>query len=333
MLDSRSQFLQSVEQILVNFVGDPVIVGAVSDKITIALSDYELSKRCTDIVPVDSINERLVKRYCGCLLVSGKSQKTIQQYHRAINRLSDFLGKPYPEMTTYDIRFYLAMEKERGLSERSMENTRANLSAFFQWLTIEEVIDKNPMLRIQPIKYTKEIKKAFSNVEIDKLRGACRNDKERALIEFLLSTGVRVDELCQMDVSDVNLTEMVVHVRHGKGGKERETYISTVALEWLKKYLASRKEDDAPFLFSNKNHERIHAVGVRFVLNQVAKRAGVSNTHPHRFRRTFATGLANMGMDVREVQKLLGHNNINTTLQYVCTDSETVKASYVKYIA
>lgn len=333
MSDYRDQFLQSVQQILIHYIDDPVTVGSVSDKIAIALNDYELTERCTDIIPLDSTNERLTKRYCACLAVDGKSEKTIYQYRRSITLLSDFLNKPFPEMKTYDIRFYLATEKERGVSERTLENTRANLSAFFQWLTVDEEIEKNPMLKIKPIKYDDEIKEAFSDVEIDKIRSACIDDKERALVEFLLSTGVRVTELCDMDISDVDMRDLTVHVRHGKGGKERITYTTAVAAERLNKYLLSRQEQKSSFLFCNRNHERIRSGGVRFILNRIAKRAGVENVHPHRFRRTFATGLANRGMDVREIQKLLGHSNINTTLEYICTDIEGVKASYRKYIA
>lgn len=333
MPDYRNEFIKEVEQILIPFIDNPIMVGIISDKITIALNDYELTERCTEIVSLDSINEKLIKRYCACLAVDGKSEKTIYQYRRSILRLSDFLNKPFPEMKTYDIRFYLASEKERGVSERSLENTRANLSAFFQWLTVDEIIEKNPMLKIKPIKYPDEIKREFSDVEIDKLRSGCKDDKERALIEFLLSTGVRVDELCQMNTSDIDMINMTVHVRYGKGGKERITYITAVAVERLKKYLHSRKEQDSEYLFCNKSHDRIKSGGIRFILNRIASRAGVTNVHPHRFRRTFATGLAKRGMDIREIQKLLGHSNINTTLEYVCTDTEGVKASYRKYIA
>ena len=198
---------------------------------------------------------------------------------------------------------------------------------------MDEVIEKNPMLRIKPIKYDDEIKEAFSDVEIDKLRTACISDKERALIEFLLSTGVRVTELCEMNVTDIDMRNLTVHVRHGKGGKERFTYTTAVAAEWLNRYLLNRQELTSNYLFCNANHERIRSGGIRFILNRIAKRAGVSNVHPHRFRRTFATGLANRGMDTREIQKLLGHSNINTTLEYICTDTEGVKASYRKYIA
>lgn len=333
MSDYREQFLQSVQQILISNIDNPATAGTISDKIAILLGDYELTKRCTEIVPLDTINEKLIKRYCACLAVDGKSEKTIYQYRRSITLLSGFLNKPFPEMKTYDIRFYLATEKERGISERTLENLRANLSAFFQWLTIDEVIDKNPMIKIKPIKYDDEIREAFSDVEIDKLRSACENDKERALIEFLLSTGVRVTELSEMNISDVDLRNLTVHVRHGKGGKERITYTTAVAAERLNKYLTSRSEQTSNYVFCNNAHDRICPGGIRFILNRIAKRADVTNVHPHRFRRTFATGLAHRGMDVREIQKLLGHSNINTTLEYICTDTEGVKASYRKYIA
>lgn len=333
MSDYRNQFLQQVEQILVTLIEDPALTGMISDKIAIALGDYELTERCTDIVPLDSINDKLVKRYCACLSVDGKSEKTICQYRRSINMLSDFLNKPFPEMKTYDIRFYLATEKERGVSERTLENTRANLSAFFQWLTVEEIIEKNPMLKIKPIKYDDEIREAFSDVEIDNLRSACNDEKERALVEFLLSTGVRVTELCDMNITDVDTREMTVHVRHGKGGKERITYTTTVALERLRKYLSSRKEQDSEYLFCNRGHDRIQAGGVRFILNRIAKRANVTNVHPHRFRRTFATNLSKRGMSIYEIQKLMGHSDINTTTAYICSDDSIIHASYNKYTA
>lgn len=118
-------------------------------------------KRCTDIIPLGSINDKLIKRYCACLSVDGKSVETIYQYHRSISRLSEFFSKPFTEMGTYDIRYYLAVEKERGISDRSLENTRSNLSVFFQLLTVDEIIDKNPMLKIKPIKYDDESRNAF----------------------------------------------------------------------------------------------------------------------------------------------------------------------------
>lgn len=332
MSDPRLSFLQSVEQFLLPIL-DPSKVKEVTEKITIVLNDYEIFERCTEIIPLDDRNDKLLKRYCACLLVEGKSQKTVYQYKRSIQKLSDFLQKTYTEMNSYDIRFYLASEKQRGVSDRTLENTRANLSAFFAWLTAEEEITRNPMQAIKPVKYSKEIKNPFSEVEIDKLRSACKTAKERALIEFLLATGMRVSELSDMEIRDVDGNGLKVEVRHGKGGKPRTTYITPVAMDRLDIYLSTRSEKEGAYIFYNKKHKKLLPTGIRYILKTLAERAGVANVHPHRFRRTFATTLAKRGMDIQEIQKLLGHKDLNTTLEYVCTDDESVKSSYRKYIA
>ena len=331
--DFRASFLESVENNIVGFF-DKQQLEMIMDKITLVLNDYELSERCTDIATIDSVNEKLIKRYCACLLVDGKSEKTIYQYRRTLIRLSDFLcNKPFTEIGVYEIRYYLASEKERGISNRTLENSRSNISAFFQWMTLEDIIPKNPLLVMKSITYPDEIKLPFNEIEIDSLKSSCKTLKERALVEMLLSTGVRVSELSEMLVSDIDFITMDVKVKHGKGAKERKTYTTPVSAKHVKKYLAERKDSDSPYLFCNLKHGKLKPGGIRHILNVVAKRAGVANTHPHRFRRTFATGLAKRGMDVQEIQRLLGHSRLDTTMKYVCVDDENVKASYKKYIA
>lgn len=332
MSDLRLSLLKSIETCLYGAL-DPEEAGELTEQITIILGDYEVTERCTDVAVPDTTNEKILKLYCGCLVVDGKSEKTIYQYRRVVQRLGDFVGKPFPEMGVYDIRFFLASEKQRGMSDRSVENLRSNLSAFFSWLTDEEMIVKNPMNPIKPITYTDEIREAFSDVEIDKLRSACETTKERALVEVLLSTGVRVSELSLMNVGDIDVKNLEVNVLHGKGAQERKTFITPVAMAHLEKYLAERPEKEEVALFCNKDHERLRAGGIRHVLIEVSKRAGVDDVHPHRFRRTFATLLAKRGMDVREIQKLLGHKNLNTTMLYINTETETVKASYRRYVS
>lgn len=331
MSDYRNSFINSVEQSLVSILSQQDLE-SVMTTVTMILNNYEIMERCTDLVPVDGTNEKLLKRYCACMMVDGKSKGTIAQYKRNLQRLSDFLQKPFTEIGTYDIRFYLASEKQRGISNTTLETIRAQLSAFFHWMTIEEITPRNVMDPIKPIKCPVEVKKPFSDVEIDRLRSACKTFKERALVEFLLSSGVRVEELSDMEISDVHMAKRTVRVRHGKGDKERITYMSNVCATHLKTYLESRK-DALPNLFLNKNSGKMLPGGIRFVLNGIAKRAGVPNTHPHRFRRTFATGLAARGMDIQEIQKLMGHADINTTMTYVYTNDEQVMNSYNKYIA
>jgi site-specific recombinase XerD len=329
--DYRTEFIRTVETTLINHF-DPEQVNLISNVLAKTLAEYEITDRCTSIEPYDGGNERIIKQYAACLIVDGKSKNTVAQYVRTCRKLSETIGKPLTEMNAYDVRFFLAKEMERGISDQSRENQRANLSAFFQWMVNEEIIPKNPIAQIKPIKCHQEVKKAFSDIEIDALRSACKSLKERALIEFLLSTGARVSEVSEMKVQDVNIETLSVHILHGKGDKERITYTTAVGMKHLLAYIHSRKETgDA--LFYSKNHEPIRTSGIRFILNNVAKRAGVSNVHPHRFRRTFATNLSKRGMAVQEIQKLMGHANINTTLVYIATDDSMVQASYKKYTA
>lgn len=329
--DYRMSIIRAVETELVSHF-DPEQVNLISHVLTKALAEYEIAERCTSIEPYDNGNEQILKRYAACLIVDGKSQNTVKQYIRTCRKLHEVIGKPYTEMNAYDVRFFLAKEMERGVKDQTRENQRANLSAFFQWMTIEEIIPKNPVAQVKPIKCHKEIKKAFSDVEIDALRSACESLKERALVEFLLSTGVRVNEIATMTVQDINKETLSVHVVHGKGNKERLTYTTAVAMKHLLAYIHDRKED-GDMLFYNKNHDPLGTDGIRHILNTIAQRAGVENVHPHRFRRTFATNLSRRGMPLQEIQILMGHSNTNTTMTYIATDDSRMNASYKKHTA
>ena len=330
-MDCRQELVRNVECALVGTLTMEQI-GIVGNALMKCLSEYTVEKQCTELAPYESGNDKLLKQYCACLFVDGKSEKTAYQYRRTAKKLEETVGKPFTEMTAYDIRYFLACEKERGVSSRSVENTRSNISAFFQWMTREDIIPKNPCATIKPLKYEEVVRMPFSEVEIDALRSACESLKERALIELLLSSGVRVSECVGLNVSDIDGRTLAVHVRKGKGGKGRVTYITSVAMKHVEAYLHDRKEK-GDILFYNREHERLNTGGVRFILNRIAERAEVTNVHPHRFRRTFATGLAARGMKVQEIQKLLGHSTISTTMQYVYMDDNKTMAAYKQFIA
>lgn len=331
MSDYRQMLMLSIEEAMLQ-VSDPEERERATRKILCLLSDYEVTKKCTDLTVYDDLNDRIIKRYCACLSVDGKSKGTISGYARQIRRFAEQTGLQLTEMGIYDIRYFLACEKERGVSDRSIENIRSYLSAFYQWLTAEEMIQKNPCVNLKPIKYKEKERKAFSSVELDAIRHACRDQKERAIIEMLISTGVRVSELAEMDVSDVNFSDLSVHVRNGKGGKERITYTTDVARAHLLKYLSGRP-DVFTGLFMNRNGTKYTTNYIREKLKEIGKRAGVSNVHPHRFRRTFATGLAARGMPVQDIQRLLGHTSITTTMEYINMDDTKVRAAYQQFIA
>lgn len=331
MSDYRAALLSSIEESLSTMLDNDTLT-RVSNKITCVLSDYEVTKRCTDLVVYEDLNERLIKRYCACLLVDGKSKGTIAGYARQIRKFADFTGTKLTDVGIYDIRYYLACEKERGISDRYAETIRSYISAFYQWLTNEDIITKNPCSNVKPIKYADKRKIPLSSVELDEIRQACMDSKERALIEFLVTSGVRVDELVNLEIADVNLQDMSVHVRHGKGNKERVVYINDIARSHLQKYLMTRSD---PFtaLFISRTGNSYTTNAIRTLVKKIGKRAGVSNVHPHRFRRTLATNLALRGMSVQDIQRILGHANIATTMEYICIDDTKVRASYQQCIA
>lgn len=329
MIDYKQQFVNDVTEALLDRLNKDE-VEVVSEEMAIALNDYEITKNIKQIVPYGGANEMILKRYKACLIIAGRSPKTIAAYERIVKKLYIALQKNYVDMTVSDLRFFLAYEKGRGVSNRTLENTRVQISSFFAWLLDEELIVKNPCRPITPIKFPKEVKLPFSNVEIDALRMACRTLKERAIVEFLLSSGVRVSELCSLRISDVNFDTYSITVREGKGGKQRTVYINDLAGKHLVEYLSNRNIN-GDYLFYNKRKEPLNAGGVRFILKTLEERAGVTNVHPHRFRRTFATRLANRGMEIQEVSKLLGHVNLNTTLEYVYSSDEKIHTSYLKH--
>ena len=330
--DYRNDFIKEVENELVTRYSAGIAT-EVSDIIARVLSSYEITGRCTEIVPLDDRNMKLLKRYSACLLVDGKSKGTVRQYIGTLKKLSEKIQKPFPDMGKYDIRLFLAFEKERGISNKTLENTRSYISAFFQWMVNDEIILKNPIAGINRIKCTKKDKFPFSEVEIDALRSSCKNLKERAIFEILLSSGVRVSELASMEVKDINVPNLSIHVTHGKGDKQRMTYTTAVGMKHLLNYLENRSEKDGTALFYNMYHDPISISGIEKLLKTIAKRAGVDNVHPHRFRRTCATTLYKRGMPIQEIQKLLGHSNINTTMLYISILDTNVKLSYDKSVA
>lgn len=331
MADYKTQLVSQVAEGLVNKV-DPDTIETVSDEMLIALKDYDVTKTVTELVPYAGVNEMILKRFKACMIISGRSPRTISCYERTAIKLYEAVRKNYTDMTVSDLRYFLAYEKSRGVSNRTLDNTRIQISAFFTWLLDEELIYKNPCRTIPPIKYTKKLKLPFSAIEIDAMRTACQNTKERAIIEFLLSSGVRVSELCSIKLTDINFDTLNVKVREGKGDKQRTVYINDLAKKHLVEYLKERTVN-GEYLFYSKFGNPFEPGGIRYLLKAIEVRAGITNVHPHRFRRTLATSLANRGMDVQEIAKLLGHADINTTLGYVYTSDEKVHTSYLKYTA
>lgn len=330
MSDLRLEVVKRFEQTLIDY--EEQEISDITNSLLLILNEYEIQNRCTEIIPYNTTNESMLKQYAACLHIAGKSINTIKQYVRTCNNFFTFVGnKSYDEITTIDVRTYLAYEKQRGVSNRTLENTRSYITTFFSWLTEEEYIPKSPCTQIKPIKFSEDVKIPYSDIDIDNLRCACSTERDRAMIELLLSSGLRVSELRALNISDIDFKTQTVTVHHGKGDKSRVTGMSNLAAEHLNNYLQTRK-DTNPILFINRFGDRLESNGIRFILNNIGSVAKVDNVHPHRFRRTFATGLANRGMDVQEIKLLLGHSDLNTTLTYVHTNKTKLLDSYKRYV-
>lgn len=300
------------------------------------LKDYSLEKIGKDIIVYDNANEKRIKEFGACLIIQGKSKNTIKQYVRELTRFYEFLGVDLVDVQTSQIRGYLATKLMNGAKKVTVNNSRNYISSFYRWMYSEGIVEKNPCEFVDTIKCEKEIKLPFSDVEIDLIRNNIHSLRDRAIVEVLLSSGIRINELTNLDISDIDMGNLTVKVRQGKGGKDRITYISRVTAHHLQSYLNTRT-DNLQALFLNYDNrgdgfkDRISNSGVRKILSELGKTIGVNNIHPHRFRRTFATTLFHRGMNVVDIQALLGHSEINTTMTYIYCDGNNLKASYLKH--
>lgn len=298
------------------------------------LNNYDVTERVTDLtVRHEDLNEQILRRYVACIRIDGKAESSIRQYVRTLIKLAELIRKPYTKMSAQDIRYYLGDIKERGGKNSHIENQRSYVSAFFRWMLDEELIEKNPCAKVKTIKVEKEIRLPFSAVEIDRMRSVCSRPLDRAIIETLLSSGVRRKELCNLKVTDVDLDKRILTVRHGKGGKDRIVYISDVAAEHIRIYLSKRKIKSDVLFVSQISKAEYTPGGMLEMVVRIGAKAQVEGAYPHRFRRTFATEMFRRGMDIHAISKLMGHSNIATTQRYIYTADDQLQAEYRKYSA
>lgn len=329
-MDIRTEIVQKVVQVLIGKADDDVI-DMVQDTLIIQLNAYELTERCTEVAVRDDTAEGKLNKYIATKRVEGKSEKTLRRYREQDMALLDFLGKPLEKITTDDIRFFLSVKRQRDkLKNSTLDGMRRCYNSFFGWLMTERLIPYNPCAAISQIKSTKIIRKPFSPYEIDKIRRACDNLRDLALVDFLYSTGCRVSEVASLDISDIDFGRKECVVL-GKGDKQRTVYLTEVAAENLQDYLNSRKDfNEALFVGKGK---RMGKGGIEALVKRLGKKAGVENAHPHRYRRTLATNLLDRGMNIQDVATILGHADLKTTQVYCYISQVNVKSAYCKYAA
>lgn len=305
------------------------LVSVVDMALTALFQKYDVSEACTDLAVCDDSNEKIINTYIASMRLEGRSEKTLKQYYDALTKLLDEIPKSIKDIRTNDIRYHLAhYQATHKVSNATVNNKRKFLSAFFVWATREEIVDKNPMLKINSIKERYVTKKPFSDIELAKIRDALEDNREKALVEFLLSTGCRVSEVAGLKVGNIDFRtgECVVL---GKGNKERTVYLNNKSMYYLERYLGNFVDADRP-LFMNSRERGMTKQNIEELMRIIGKRAGVSKVHPHRFRRTMATNAMKRGMPVQYIQVILGHSKLDTTMIYCIYDKEVVKAEYLK---
>ncbi len=278
-------------------------------------------------------NEKFINSFLSAKEIEGCSQRTISYYKENIQRLISKLEKPIKGITTEDIRNYLSNYKEtNNCGSVTIDNIRRVFSSFFAWLEDEDYIIKSPVRRIHKVKAASIIKETFTDENIEKMRDECKNIRNLAIIELLISTGMRVGELVNLNIEDINFEDRSCIVQ-GKGNKQREVYFDARTKIHLMQYLNIRKDDNkALFVSKNKPHQRLSISGIELIVRKIGVKTDVNRVHPHKFRRTLATMAIDKGMPIEQVQKLLGHVKIETTMHYAMVNQNNVKISHRKYI-
>ena len=280
-------------------------------------------------------NRKLVKLFLSAKQFEGCSKKTIHYYRSTINLMLKKLNKDVLSISTNDIREYLYEHKtERQASKITLDNIRRIFSSFFTWLEEEDYILKNPVRRIHKVKQGRVVKDTLTDEDLEKIRDSCTEKRDLAMVELLISTGVRVGELVNLNINDINFYERECIV-FGKGERERVVYFDARTKIHLIDYIKSRKDDNpALFVTLKKPYERLGIMGVETRIRLLGKKAKINKrVHPHKFRRTLATMAIDKGMSIEHVQKLLGHVQIDTNIGYAMVNQSNVKNSHRKYIS
>lgn len=278
-------------------------------------------------------NNAILSEFLSAKRIEGCSEKTLNYYSKTITVALNNINKGIKHITTDDLRGYLTRyQEEKRSSKVTMDNIRRILSSFFSWLEDEDYIIKSPVRRIHKVKASKTIKETYTDENLELMRDSCVELRDLAMIDLLASTGMRVGEMVLLNREDINFTERECVVL-GKGDKERIVYFDARTKIHLSNYLNSRADDNPALLVSLRSpHNRLSIGGVEYRLREMGKRLGINKVHPHKFRRTLATMAIDKGMPIEQLQRLLGHQRIDTTLQYAMVKQSNVKIAHRKYI-
>lgn len=333
VINMKNEIITEIEQSLLNYL-DNAQMEVLHATLVRCLGNVDIVnlKQTSGISQYSNIE--LIDKFISAKEIEGCSKRTTKYYESTLLKMNSKLDKEITHMTTDDLRTYLTdYQKINNCSKASVDNIRRNLSSFFSWLEEENYILKSPMKRIHKIKTDKVIKETYSDETLELLRDNCNNLRDLAIIDILASTGMRVGELVKLNINDIDFEnrECVVF---GKGNKERPVYFDARTKIHLKNYLYSRTDGNpALFVSLDAPYDRLKISGVEIRLRQLGRRLGIQKVHPHKFRRTVATKAIDKGMPIEQVQSLLGHSQIDTTMHYAMVNQNNVKESHRKYVA
>ena len=312
----------------------PYLNNAQTEKLQEVLQHTLFSYKVTKVENnTENLEQDLVELFLSAKRIEGCSEKTLKYYNATIQAMLTCVGKGVRHIVTDDVRSYLTEYQEKNQSSKvTIDNIRRILSSFFSWLEDEDYILKSPVRRIHKVKTGTSIKETYTDEALELMRDSCTELRDLAIIDMLASTGMRVGEMVLLNRADINFNERECVV-FGKGDKERIVYFDARTKIHLQNYLNSRRDENpALFVSLQKPHKRLQISGIEVRLREYGKRLGLSKVHPHKFRRTLATMAIDKGMPIEQLQQLLGHRRIDTTLQYAMVKQSNVKIAHRKYI-
>lgn len=327
-MTDRERLTNSIYNIL---LANGCLTDEIRSRIYLALEEYEITHRSTAVVLADPMaNANIIEEFALAKAVAGRSPKSVKQYVLALKRYDRIMQKKLLDTTAADIRKYMAYRITKdGLQGRGLVNERDYLSTFFEWAVYQELMTRNPVKQTEKIKLAKIPKKAFTDLECERIRKACRTAREAAMIEVLFSTACRVSEMCGILTSSIDDRRILIC---GKGKKYGTIYLDSRAQLAVDAYIESR-DDDNPYLFPGRNENKpLSTRAAEHIIKEIGKRSGVDNVHAHRFRRTAATQALRRGMSIEMVSKYLRHENLATTMVYLDLSEAELAQQHEKYV-
>ena len=309
----------------------------VLQELQVFASNYDINQRETHVVPYQSNIPDCYRVYMVAKKIEGMSPESMKTYNFYLTDFFEHINRPFEQVTTNDIRIYLyETQKRTGISNRTLDGKRLVINTFMDWCWKEGYIPNNPCASIKPIKFEEKPREPLSNMELEIVRDACENYRDKAMIELFYSTGCRLSEMVNLKISDIDFASKEVHL-FGKGSKHRTSYLNAKAEYMLKKYfeLERPKESisDSVFVIFRKPYNEMHKESIYARVKAIQKRSGIERSlFPHLLRHTMATDALNRGMNVAEVKEILGHEKLDTTMIYAKISHDSVKFNHKRYI-